>query len=289
MESVSLQEKKSKKRKKKSTKKRELPVEDGVIAQSVVVKKSKSSVQSDVATHVGVDVKKKRKKKKKNKPVVAELPVVVVDIAQVVVPEFENVDAGDHCETPVEAYADIVVFLDAVAAKLGVTRATLRVYDPYYCAGGVVERLGSLGFSSVRNELKDCYSTWKDVEYDVLVTNPPYSGDHMERMCAVLAERKLPFAVLVPNFVVKKPYHKTLIEPLRPFFIVPRQRYVYLPPPGAREKKASDTHKKTSPFVSMWHCWGKDTCDEVWRKAKENKLQVDVCRSRNAVRDLRRK
>ncbi len=233
--------------------------------------------------------KKKKKKKKKSKKIeeAAAVPAVVS------VPSFaDNLDAADHCETPLEAYKDLVVFLDAVASRMKKTRSSLCIYDPYFCAGGVIERLGSLGFTSVRNVAEDCYQAWDKVDYDVLVTNPPYSGDHIEKMCAFLGKRKKPFAVLVPNFVVKKPYHKTLVEPLRPFFLVPRQRYIYLPPAGAREKKASDTHKKTSPFVTMWHCWSdnvQQVCDEVFRKVRDEKMEIDVCRSKNAVRDLRRK
>jgi hypothetical protein len=226
---------------------------------------------------------KKKTKAEPPPPVVVEGPLV---------PQFAEVDAADHCETPLEAYQDVVVFLDVCASQLRKTRAELSIYDPYYCAGGVVERLASLGFSSVRNEPVDCYSSWDSVEYDVLVTNPPYSGDHIEKMCAFLARRKKPFAVLVPNFVVKKPFHKTLVEPLRPFFLVPRQRYIYLPPAGAREKKASDTHKKTSPFVTIWHCWMSNVqqvCDQVFRKVRDDQLQMDVCRSKNTLRDLRRK
>ena len=117
-----------------------------------------------------------------------------------------------------------------------------------------MERLGELGFGKVINENKDCYKEWDTMQYDILVTNPPYSGDHMEKMVQFLARKKKPFAFLVPNFVVKKPYHRTLLEPSRPFFLLPKSRYVYLPPKNFREKKKSDTHKKSSPFVSIWHC-----------------------------------
>ena len=126
----------------------------------------------------------------------------------------------------------------------------------------------------------------------MLVTNPPYSGDHIERLVAFVARKKKPFALLVPTFVVKKPYHKTLLEPMRPFFLVPRSRYVYVPPKGLRGKKASDTHKKTSPFTSMWHVWADEVanvCDAVFRAARDGEMAIDVCRSKNAVRDLRRK
>lgn len=37
----------------------------------------------------------------------------------------------DHCESPPEAYADVATLLDMVAKKLGKTRSTLAIYDPY--------------------------------------------------------------------------------------------------------------------------------------------------------------
>lgn len=52
--------------------------------------------------------------------------------------------------------------------------------DPYYCAGGVVERLAALGFTNVYNRNEDCYAKWAEagrpgvapVDYDILLTNP---------------------------------------------------------------------------------------------------------------------
>ena len=41
--------------------------------------------------------------------------------------------------------------LDMLAAMLGRTRATLRLYDPYYCDGSVVKKLNKLGFMHVYN------------------------------------------------------------------------------------------------------------------------------------------
>ena len=46
---------------------------------------------------------------------------------------------------------------------------------PYYCAGSVIDRLGALGFGDVRNDNADFYTRIAP-EYDVLVTNPPFSG-----------------------------------------------------------------------------------------------------------------
>lgn len=68
-----------------------------------------------------------------------------------------EVDATDHCETPGAAYDHVAPLLRMLAALSGRTPATLRIYDPYYCEGGVVGRLGELGFHRVYNEREDFY------------------------------------------------------------------------------------------------------------------------------------
>ena len=55
------------------------------------------------------------------------------------------VDAADHCETPGEAYEDVVPFLRQLAAQLGKEPRELAIYDPYYCNGAVVAHLGARG------------------------------------------------------------------------------------------------------------------------------------------------
>ncbi len=35
--------------------------------------------------------------------------------------------------------------------SMGLSRASVRIYDPYYCAGGVVKRLAVHGFKNVYN------------------------------------------------------------------------------------------------------------------------------------------
>ena len=87
-------------------------------------------------------------------------------------------DWHDHCETPFEAYRDVEPLLFRLAEQLGRTKATLRIYDPYFCEGSMVQHLGRLGFASVHNRNEDCYRVWssgRTPQFDVLITNPPYS------------------------------------------------------------------------------------------------------------------
>lgn len=204
----------------------------------------------------------------------------------------------------------------------------LRIYDPYYCNGAVIENLTSLGFPSVYNKKEDCYQTWASTtlypSFDVLVTNPPYSGDHIEKLVHHLTSPRMtgrPWFLLMPEWVHKKAYFlsNTKSQQIQPFYLVPKKRYVYLPPKDYRASKKSDVHKKSSPFNSMWYIWGgtregndklmryfynssgctfpaDDTSESVTGPGNTSNGQrmplSDACelaRSKSALRDLRRK
>eukprot|EP00551_Chaetoceros_affinis_P004774 CAMPEP_0203663750 /NCGR_PEP_ID=MMETSP0090-20130426/1276_1 /ASSEMBLY_ACC=CAM_ASM_001088 /TAXON_ID=426623 /ORGANISM="Chaetoceros affinis, Strain CCMP159" /LENGTH=658 /DNA_ID=CAMNT_0050526755 /DNA_START=149 /DNA_END=2128 /DNA_ORIENTATION=+ len=237
-----------------------------------------------------------------------------------------SVDPDDHCESPLNAYRDIQPILDILTNILGrETKDELSIYDPYYCNGSVVQHLKELGYTNVYNKKEDCYVTWSHTTketstqehqqvyptYDIFMTNPPYSSDHVEKMIHHLTTdertKGKPWCLLMPTYVHKKDYYKERVvskknsqkgdeRKVQPFYLVPKRRYVYLPPPNFREKKLSDVHRKSSPFVSMWFVWGgtKERTEllikgyKEWEK-KNNKCTCDLARGKSALRDLRRK
>ncbi len=187
---------------------------------------------------------------------------------------FET-DKDDHCETSGDAYDDISAFLCRVASNIGKLPKDLAIYDPYYCNGAVVRHLASRGFHNVHNRNEDFYRVIAEgrvPDYDICVTNPPYSGDHIERMLKFCVESNKPFFCLVPNYVYTKPYFNVLTASCRPFYLIPEnRRYEFWTPGGFR--KQSDREKKTSPFISFWYCHAAEgTADLVkwWRKRKSD-------------------
>lgn len=72
--------------------------------------------------------------------------------------------------------------------------------------------------------------------HDFLLTNPPYSGEHKQRILEFCVKQRRPFALLVPNYVTVKQYFKVCSQPCSPpqeatnklgrqmFFLVPRTR-----------------------------------------------------------------
>lgn len=163
-----------------------------------------------------------------------------------------EVDYNDHFETPLQAYRDLVPWLEAEASNLGKTVEDLVVYDPYFCQGSMVELITkNLGIKSVINENKDFYEVIaRNVvpNHDVLVTNPPYSGEHKTKLLNfLLSGRQVrSFALLLPAYCATKSYWKNFTEKSsRPcFYAMPKEKYEFAHPEG--------TGKETSPFYSCW-------------------------------------
>ena len=177
-----------------------------------------------------------------------------------------EVDTDDHCETSHSAYAHIAPILTHIAKLIGKTPKNLKIYDPYYCAGTVVQHLNKLGFENVYNQPEDFYQVIQDgcvPQHDVLVTNPPYSGDHFERLLKFCSENNKPALLLIPDHLSKKKYVHDYIDNY--FFLTPAERYFYWTPEGLRkkgsegdDKKKTKQHKnlmlgtRNSPFASHW-------------------------------------
>ena len=185
-------------------------------------------------------------------------------------------DPADDCETPLEAYVHVAFVLSKISQKKNVRKSALRVYDPYFCAGAASERLRALGFASASNEDVDFYAALGDTEsrvddgstnapslpaHDVLVTNPPFSGDHCRRLVAFLAARPrdLPFALLAPEYVHRKAWFAPLVRKCKDMlFIVPRTRYAFIARHGGRSANATKT--KCRHFARDGRCPRGDAC-----------------------------
>ena len=54
--------------------------------------------------------------------------------------------------------------------------------------------------------------TFSSIDYDVLLTNPPFSGEHKQSLLNYLQECQKPFLLLLPIYVATKSYWKAFIQ-----------------------------------------------------------------------------
>lgn len=174
-----------------------------------------------------------------------------------------------------------------------VTRCYLSLQ---YCAGRTPRLLAQLGFNKVEHRNEDFYRIIRDGKqpaYDVLVTNPPYSGEHKRLCLEYCKESGKPWFLLIPNYVATKDYYKanmlgpSVVEGGEPFYVVPRSCYLFDHPEG--------TGHAESPFFGIWfvHCGSHN--EEIFRGLEaQRKGSVSILRTledlsaRGAVQTARR-
>ncbi|GMI06391.1 hypothetical protein TrLO_g3732 [Triparma laevis f. longispina] len=156
----------------------------------------------------------------------------------------------DSCETPYYAYAYLSPFLLTLPPKT-------VFYDPYFCSGLVTHNLKKLlPKSTTINSNVDFYAAIEQNRiptFDVLITNPPYSGTHISRCLSFCLSEPKPFACLLPSYVYNKDYHQND----QMFMIIPKRRVRYVKSHVVEAKSdvtGRDDRDWTAPFHSFWFC-----------------------------------
>lgn len=132
-----------------------------------------------------------------------------------------------------------------------------RTTTSQYCAGRTPRLLAQLGFHKVEHSNQDFYKVVREKrqpKHDVLITNPPYSGDHKKRCLEYCRASGKPWFLLVPNYVATKDYYRLAVlgeaagPGGEPFYVVPETKYSFDHPEG--------TGHTDSPFSGVWyvHC-----------------------------------
>ena len=93
-----------------------------------------------------------------------------------------------------------------------------------------MQNSGQRGFPNVCNKNKNFYKATvagTTPKFDVLMTNPPYSEDHMEKILRFCVSCSKPWFLLVPTYVyANECYDKVMGEAdTEPFFVAPKYRY----------------------------------------------------------------
>jgi len=214
-------------------------------------------------------------------------------------------EEDDHCESSPIAYTHIAPILQLIANRLDKKPCDLLIYDPYYCAGNMVDHLNKLGYNNVYNKCEDFYdviSKNQIPKHDVILTNPPYSGDHFHKLLTFLQNNNKPALLLLPEHFSKN--KSTLYKPDNFCFLTPPERYHYWTPEGMRHPKQKDGSSKkrkqhcnlvlgsrNSPFASHWFIslepiMSNDELVSLVNDGKERVKLVDGCRLYRKEEDI---
>lgn len=124
---------------------------------------------------------------------------------------------NDHFETSAAALQHV---LPVVAELRHLTRPStpelFSLYDPYYCSGTVATHWAALGIERFLHANRDFYA---DIAagtvpgpYDMIVTNPPFSEDHIQRLMNFLVSQDIPWAFLAPDYIAGKEWYQSFVK-----------------------------------------------------------------------------
>lgn len=157
--------------------------------------------------------------------------------------------SADDRETPFRALADLLPILSALGNIYCQSNLLqLSIYDPYYCNGRIKIHLENLGLNSnlIQNEPTDCYAAQKNGKvkpFDILLSNPPYSGDHIRRCIHYSVKCQKPWALLLPSNVIHRSWFVEEIKDSSILYVAPHSRY---------EFEVGTTSQSHVPLVTMW-------------------------------------
>lgn len=156
--------------------------------------------------------------------------------------------SADDRETPLKAIEDIFPIIISIKIYKQSQLEDIQIYDPYYCNGNIKIRLQSLGLNinKIQNEPIDCYQAQKKnlvKPFDLLLSNPPYSGDHIRRCIQYSVKSKKPWLLLLPSNVIHRQWFVNDIKNYNIMYIAPYEKYIF---------EVNETNISHIPMVTIW-------------------------------------
>lgn len=138
----------------------------------------------------------------------------------------------DDYETPENILKDLLPYIEN--HKI--------IYDPFYCDGYVIKSWNKLNKICI-NEKKDAFNREHPKEYDICISNIPFS---CKEKCVELGFKlNKPFMFLMPIDTLGSKWINKYFDKLE--FIIPEKRYNFY--------KKDYNKKSSSWFDTMWVCY----------------------------------
>jgi hypothetical protein len=96
------------------------------------------------------------------------------------------------------------------------------IYEPFYCSGRSKEILNNLGYKDVIHEDVDFFTNHDKYEYDVIVSNPPFSIK--KKVFDKLREIDKPFIMISPVSILTKQFFMDKYKGEDISILVPKRR-----------------------------------------------------------------
>jgi len=113
------------------------------------------------------------------------------------------------------------------------------IYEPFYSDNKSKIYLGKLGYSNVIHNKEDFFENYDKYEYDIIISNPPYSIK--QNILKILYRIDKPFVLIVPTAIISKLYLKNIFgkDIYKLQFIIPNRRIQFERLDGFNQKRTA--------------------------------------------------
>ena len=146
-----------------------------------------------------------------------------------------------------EAWMDVLHHLDRSKIYL----------DPFYGDGGNIQNLRDLGLNVIGADL-DCFELLRQtVQYDVIITNPPFSKNILIEFLYNLSSLDRSFIIILPITKIFSKYFRTAFRQYKSIqLIIPKSRMSFINP--------TNPNKKSNPsFCCCYVCYKLDLPSDI--------------------------
>ena len=151
---------------------------------------------------------------------------------------LNNLVENDEYYTPKYIWEDILIYLDPTKVYL----------DPFFGDGRNIQNLNELGLNCIGYDL-DYFDALDDLDYDIILTNSPFSKNILTEFLYNLSAINKPFIIILPVTKIFSKYFKTSFRNYKDIqIIIPNNRMKFTSP-------TSSNNKSNPSFVCCYICY----------------------------------
>jgi hypothetical protein len=131
---------------------------------------------------------------------------------------LDSLQENDEYYTPKYIWEAILNYLDPTKIYL----------DPFYGNGGNIDNLNQLGINCVGGNI-DCFEALHELNYDIILTNSPFSKPILTEFLYNLSALDKPFIIILPITKIFSKYFKQAFRQYRSIqIIIPKSRLKFI-------------------------------------------------------------
>ncbi len=132
-----------------------------------------------------------------------------------------------------------------------------KIYiDPFYGNGSNIENLKELGLNCIGADI-DYFEALRDLQYDVILTNSPFSKNILIEFLYNLSSLDNPFVIILPITKIFSKYFKSSFRQYKDIqIIIPSKRMSFIDP-------TSSNNKSNPSFVCCYVCYRMDLPSDI--------------------------